>query len=425
MAKNTKKKGSASGAKQSTMGAPMLLLVLLCLAGLVLGVWLISTNSTGTSGNSHEIAMQVGQSRTLETTLTAPFTCSVSNDKIIRIDENHLMTALSPGTAVIVAESTNGSRETFYITVSGDPNVTLPPPGDTTTTTTSTTTFSSDATTTTTTATLAPGSVTGIELTFYAISLKVGEHKMPIVTMSPANATDKTEKWTTSDESVATVDWLGNITAVGAGICTIRVTSVNNPAVYAEVAVTVADDTAQTPGNIELINGVTYVDGILIANKTYALPKDYAPGINTEAKAAFDRMQLAAASAMLDINIVSGYRSYATQEATYNRFVNRDGQAAADTYSARPGHSEHQTGLAFDINYAGASFANTPEAEWLAKNCWKYGFIIRYPEGKEHITGYQYEPWHVRYLGADTAEKVYNSGLTLEEYLGITSKYAD
>ncbi len=421
MAKNTKKKGSNSGAQQSALGAPMLLLVLLCLVGLVLGVWLISTGKSGTSGNSHEITMQTGQSRTLETTLTAPFTCSVSDDTIISIDEKHLMTALSPGTAVIVAQSADGSRETFYITVSGDPNATLPPPAQTTTTTT--TTFLTETTTTTTT--LAPGSVTGIELTFNAVSLKIGESKMPIVTMSPENATDKTEKWTSSDESVATVDWLGNITAVGAGICTIRVTSVNNPAVYAEVAVTVTGNTAQTPGNIELIDGVTYVDGILIVNKTYALPKDYAPGINAEAKAAFDRMQLAAASAMLDINIVSGYRSYATQEATYTRFVNRDGQAAADLYSARPGHSEHQTGLAFDINYAGDSFANTPEAEWLAENCWKYGFIIRYPKGKEQLTGYQYEPWHVRYLGADTAERVYNSGLTLEEYLGITSQYAE
>ncbi len=420
MAKNTKKKSSAN--TRSASSASMLMLALLCLAGLVMGVYLIANGGKAPQGNYHNIEMEVGQSRTLVTSFIGDFTCSVSDDTLLTIDEAKLMTALAPGNAVVIAEGSAGERETFYITITGDA---LP---DTTTTAETTTTTSTEATTTTTVSP-APGSVTGIELTFYAVSLKVGENKMPIVTMSPADATDKTEKWESTDENVATVNWLGDITAVGPGVCTVRVTSVNNPAVYAEVTVTVLGDTTALPttpvAGVEVIDGVTYVQGIMIANKTYALPERFDPGVNPEAKAAFDRMQVAASAEMMSLSIVSGYRSYATQKETYNRFVNRDGQEKADTCSARPGHSEHQTGLAFDINYAGDSFGSTPEAAWLAENCWKYGFIIRYPKDKSDITGYKYEPWHIRYLGEENAKKVYQSGLTLEEYLGITSKYAE
>ena len=95
----------------------------------------------------------------------------------------------------------------------------------------------------------------------------------------------------------------------------------------------------------------------------------------------------------------------------------------ADTYSARAGHSEHQTGLAMDINNASDSFNNTKEAKWIAENCYKYGFILRYPQGKQDITGYKYESWHVRYLGRELAKEVHDSGLTLEEFLCIDSKY--
>ena len=103
--------------------------------------------------------------------------------------------------------------------------------------------------------------------------------------------------------------------------------------------------------------------------------------------------------------------------------MNRDGQSEADTYSARPGHSEHQTGLALDINYADSWFDNTAEARWIAENCADYGFILRYPKGKEDKTGYMYESWHVRYVGKELARKVTDSGLCLEEYLGIDSYY--
>lgn len=177
---------------------------------------------------------------------------------------------------------------------------------------------------------------------------------------------------------------------------------------------------------IELKNGLYYIDGILIANKTYALPSTYAPGgLLPELNTAFAQMKADALAAGLNINIVSGYRSYSTQNRIYNNYVNRDGVQMADTYSARPGHSEHQTGLAVDVNSLLVSFKDTPEGIWLTNNCYKYGFILRYPEGKDGITGYMYEPWHFRYVGVDVASKLYNNGnwITLEEYLGIDSQY--
>ena len=177
---------------------------------------------------------------------------------------------------------------------------------------------------------------------------------------------------------------------------------------------------AKVPEKIEL----TYMDGILIVNKTYQLPSSYNPGVNSEAQAALNTMFAAAkAEYNLKMWVCSGFRSYTVQKNLYNSYVRRDGAENADRYSARPGHSEHQTGLAFDINYADDRFKGTPEAAWLAANAYKYGFILRYPEGKESVTGYIYEPWHYRYVGVENAAKIYASGLTLEEYFGITSVY--
>ncbi|MCH5192048.1 MAG: D-alanyl-D-alanine carboxypeptidase family protein [Oscillospiraceae bacterium] len=172
-------------------------------------------------------------------------------------------------------------------------------------------------------------------------------------------------------------------------------------------------------------DGVTYIDGYLIANKTYSLPSSYGNGITGETQKAFNTMAAAAKAEGLNIYIVSGFRSYDYQKGLYNRYANRDGKAAADTYSARPGHSEHQSGLSMDVNSVSNSFAKTPEGKWLAANCYKYGFILRYPEGKTNETGYIYEPWHFRYVGTDLAEKLYNGGdwITMESYFGITSEY--
>lgn len=168
-----------------------------------------------------------------------------------------------------------------------------------------------------------------------------------------------------------------------------------------------------------------YIDGVLIVNKTYPLPSTYNPGVDSTAKAAFDTMAANAYSDGVSLYIISDFRTYDYQAGLYQRYVNRSGQAEADRYSARAGHSEHQTGLAFDLNSLEQSFGQTAAGKWLAEHCHEYGFIIRYPEDKEHITGYMYEPWHIRYLGVDMATKIYESGLCLEEYFGITSQYAD
>lgn len=257
--------------------------------------------------------------------------------------------------------------------------------------------------------------VESISLDKYEVKVKIGEDDMPWVTMLPENAEDKSEIWKSSDTSVATVNKYGKIVGVGEGECTVTVTSADNPEVKAEVKVTVKGGTSE----------LTYIQGILIANKTYALPSTYNPGVDADAGAALSEMINAAAKEGIKLYQISGFRSYSTQVTLYNNYVARDGKAEADRYSARPGHSEHQTGLAFDLNSLEQSFGQTKEGKWLAANCWKYGFIIRYPFEKESVTGYMYEPWHVRYLGKDMAKKVYESGLCLEEYLDITSVYAD
>jgi len=120
---------------------------------------------------------------------------------------------------------------------------------------------------------------------------------------------------------------------------------------------------------------------------------------------------------------VSGYRSYNYQVNVYNNSIYRNGQQHADKYVAHPGTSEHQTGLAMDVvstEYTNLdeNFVNTRAYKWLKENCYKYGFIIRYPKGKEDITGYKFEPWHIRYVGIDVATEIMNRNITLEEYCG-------
>ena len=163
---------------------------------------------------------------------------------------------------------------------------------------------------------------------------------------------------------------------------------------------------------------MTYINGILLVNKTHELPSTYNPGANQEALDAFNNMKKEASKDGISLKIVSGYRSYETQAAIFKKNVNLYGEEKANTFSARPGQSEHQTGLAFDINSTKWAFADTAEAKWLAENCHRFGFIIRYPEGKEDITGYVYEPWHIRYLNVEVATEIKNLGVCLEEYLG-------
>ena len=179
----------------------------------------------------------------------------------------------------------------------------------------------------------------------------------------------------------------------------------------------------------------------VIVNKKRNLPENYVPEdltaltdiptvlsnpeVNQLRKAAYEALKElfdAAKEEGYELHARSGYRSYYTQASLYTSYVENYGKAAADKYSAKPGQSEHQTGLSMDItceaiNYKlDTTFGETEEGKWVAENAHRYGFIIRYPKVKEDITGYAYEPWHIRYLGVELAEKIYESGLTLEEY---------
>ncbi|MDR1674094.1 MAG: M15 family metallopeptidase [Oscillospiraceae bacterium] len=163
---------------------------------------------------------------------------------------------------------------------------------------------------------------------------------------------------------------------------------------------------------------------IMVVNKSYPLPKTYNPGeLESYVQSAFDEMKKAAKQDGADLQIGSGFRSWEKQNELYDKYVKRDGVAKADTYSARPGYSEHQSGLAFDLTPIDDSFSGTKQDLWLQENAHKFGFIVRFPKGKENITGYKYEPWHLRYVGKEFAEELHNYGLTLEEFFNIDSKY--
>lgn len=183
----------------------------------------------------------------------------------------------------------------------------------------------------------------------------------------------------------------------------------------------------------------------VLVNKEFSLPSDYIPedlvvpdilfNINyydekklmrQEAATAIEQLFAAAVKEGLKLYGISGYRSYDRQKEIYDTNVATKGADYTNRYSARPGHSEHQTGLVMDVSTSSIGnqlepvFAYTPEGKWLAKNAHLYGFIIRYPEGKESITGYSYEPWHIRYVGKNLARYLYDKGLTLEEYYNYT-----
>ena len=172
-----------------------------------------------------------------------------------------------------------------------------------------------------------------------------------------------------------------------------------------------------------------------IVNKYYQLEEDFEPNnltaidskyarndsqlLQKEATEAFNQMCSDAKLENISLYSGSAYRSYEYQNTIYNDYIKKDGLTAAETYSARPGYSEHQLGLAVDIMNGNWSYVSKEDIEysWLLANSYKYGFILRYPENKEYITGYMFEPWHYRYLGKELASKVYNSGLTYDEYV--------
>lgn len=182
-------------------------------------------------------------------------------------------------------------------------------------------------------------------------------------------------------------------------------------------------------------DGLTVVSGILLVNKNHPLPSDYAPdytngagqstSLQGEAQAAAEAFLAAANAQGNSMYVLSGYRSYDVQASLFASYAAANGEEKANTFSARAGQSEHQTGLAFDVGDAAHSGYNLqtsidqfPGVQWMMQHCAEYGFILRYPQGKEAITGYQYEPWHYRYVGVEAAQAITSSGLTLEEYLG-------
>jgi len=181
-----------------------------------------------------------------------------------------------------------------------------------------------------------------------------------------------------------------------------------------------------------------------IVNKGRALPADYVPrGLVTprvalrlsadselmhlrkDAAAALELMFAAAKKQSISLKLESGYRSFTVQQSVYRGYVRTYGVSKADTFSARPGHSEHQTGLAADIEPADRTcevdqcFADTPAGQWLAVNSYLYGFVVRYQKGSQSLTGYDYEPWHIRYVGAPLASELSKNGQTLEQFFGL------
>lgn len=173
-------------------------------------------------------------------------------------------------------------------------------------------------------------------------------------------------------------------------------------------------------------SGILYVDGIIVVNKSFNLPRNYEPGFRDEAYYAFYEMVEQAEEEDISIWAISDYRSWEGQRLLYEEYKEKEPDRV-DNLCSRAGHSEHQTGLALDINHMEEGFDGEAEGKWLNDHCWEHGFIIRYPRGKEDVTGYQGEPWHIRYVGKELASKLYNNGdwITIEEYFGLPSVYAD
>lgn len=191
--------------------------------------------------------------------------------------------------------------------------------------------------------------------------------------------------------------------------------------------------------NKKFYKDITYVtkphDVLVLVNKNNKLPSSFIPDnlvaidlkyanadrlVREEAKINFERLCYDAQKLGHTIIAISAFRDFDYQNQLYNHYVEKKGQEYADLASARPGHSEHQTGLAIDImgsNEDYNKFEESVEFEWMKNNAHLYSFILRYPKGKENITGFKYEPWHYRYIGKKVATIIYNENITLEEYL--------
>ena len=166
---------------------------------------------------------------------------------------------------------------------------------------------------------------------------------------------------------------------------------------------------------------------LVIPNVPLRVPGNATMKLRAEPAAAVERMFAAAKADGLGLMVSSGYRSYDYQVSLYSGYVSSAGQAQADVQSARPGYSEHQTGLAFDVEPVSRTceleqcFADTPEGKWMAAHAYNYGFILRYTPVDVSVTGYESEPWHFRYVGGALAGEIHHTGAsTLETFFGIT-----
>lgn len=179
----------------------------------------------------------------------------------------------------------------------------------------------------------------------------------------------------------------------------------------------------------------------VVVNKGRKLPQTYVPAdlvtpdvrikssdtkLRADTARALERMFAGAKAQGLTLMVTSAYRSYNYQQNLYSNYLKTQGQANTDATSARPGHSEHQTGLAVDISPASRKceldtcFADTPEGVWTAENAHTYGFVVRYPNNKQQLTGYSFEPWHLRYVGPELAQQIKSNEITLEQFFGLT-----
>lgn len=187
------------------------------------------------------------------------------------------------------------------------------------------------------------------------------------------------------------------------------------------------ENTPSTNGKTpETVSQPTIINGIVLANKKHPLPTNYNPGENPVARQKVNKLISDAQALGLNVsNQVSGFRAYSTQAGLYNNYVAAHGKQKADRFSARPGYSEHQTGLVFDLidnqgqllGAEGTSESSKKAAEWLEKNAHKYGFIVRYKPEFVEKTGYMEESWHIRYVGEDVAKTIHERNISLEEYL--------
>jgi len=174
------------------------------------------------------------------------------------------------------------------------------------------------------------------------------------------------------------------------------------------------------------LSPASYVPADLVQPRVRLAVSGEAALLNSTTAAAAEKMFAAAAADGATLTLASGYRSFATQTSTYGSYVSSQGQAEADTVSARPGYSEHQTGWSFDIGDGGGAcgfepcFAEQPAAVWARDNAHRFGFVVRYPWMFHAITGYYYEPWHLRFIGPEAATDMKSRGIaTLEEYFGL------